>query len=201
MSRTTLFRLALAGVMMIAGGVTSARAESAKQPPDLSGEWRLDPSKSDTPGRPSGGGLLRGPRMGGRGGGGFPGGREDGGRGGWGRADEGSGGGQRMRVPDFMRIVESAGFVRLEDSSGTALREIATRGGAADTTSLPSGVPRLLGEWKGDRLEVKHENARGGTITETYALDGKGRSLVLTTKFEGRRTFEFKRVYERVDAR
>ena len=229
MSRTMLFRLALAGVMMVAGGVTSAQAGSPKPPPDLSGQWRLDPSRSDTPGRPSGGGGSRGPRMGGRGGGGFPGGgggipggRGGGGRGGWGRRGGGGGegggeggpgeaggpgggdaqrgGGQRMRLPDFMRIEQSEAFVTLEDSSGTALQEITTRGGSADTTSLPPDVPRLLGQWKKDQLEVKHEDARGGTITETYSIEDKGQSLVLKTKVEGRRTLEFKRVYQRVNA-
>jgi hypothetical protein len=175
MTRTTLFRLALAGVMIVGAGVASARAGSPKQPLDLSGQWRLDPSKSDMPGRAFGGGWTRGPRMGGR-------------------------GGQRLRLPDEIRIEQSEGFVTLEDSSGTAIREIATRGGSADSTSLPPDVPRLLGQWKGDRLEVKHEDARGGTITETFSLDDKGRSLVLKTKIEGRRTFEIKRVYRRVNA-
>ena len=105
-----------------------------------------------------------------------------------------------MRLPDLLRIEQSEGFVTLEDSSGTALQEIATRGGAADATSLPPEVPRLLGQWKKDRLEVKHEDARGGTITETYSLEDKAKSLVLEAKVEGRRTFQFKRVYQRVNA-
>jgi hypothetical protein len=105
-----------------------------------------------------------------------------------------------MRLPDVLRIEQSEAFVTLEDSSGTAIQEITTRGGSADTTSLPPDVQRLLGQWKKDQLEVKHEDARGGTITETYSLEDKGQSLVLKTKIEGRRTFEFKRVYERVNA-
>jgi hypothetical protein len=204
MSRAMLFRLALAGTVMIAGAATSARASSDKKPPDLSGEWRFDPSRSDHPGRPGGeGGWSRGPRMGGRSGGGFPGGR----RGGWGggggdRPEESGGtpGGRMARLPDLVRIEEGATYVRLADSTGTAIEEIATLGDDADTTSLPPEVPRLIGQWKGDRLEVKHDNGRGGKITETYSLEDKGRALVLKTKVEARRTFEFKRVYQKVDA-
>ncbi len=104
------------------------------------------------------------------------------------------------RLPDLVRIEQSEAFVRMEDSTGAALEEIATRGDAADTTSLPPEVPRLIGQWKGDKLEVTRDNGRGGKITETYALEDKGKTLVLKTKVEARRTFEFKRVYERVAA-
>ncbi len=229
MSRSVLLGIALAGIVVIAGAAPRADASNDKTPPDLSGQWRLDPSRSDHPGRPGGGGgWSGGPRMGGRGGGGFPGGRRGGwgGGGGWGRGGGGGGGepggepgdspggeggdrpegqggapgGRMMRMPDLVRIEEGEAFVRLADSTGTAIEEIATRGEDADTTSLPPEVPRLIGQWKGDRLEVKHDNGRGGKITETYSLEDKGRTLVLKTKVEGRRTFEFKRVYQKVDA-
>lgn len=218
MTRAALFHSTLAALVLVAGGPGHARAEADRQPPDLSGQWRLDRDRSDMPDRSSAGERSRGPRVGGRGGGGFPGGPGGGsagrgghgpGRGGWGgRGGEGgrhSGGdrtggegGRPTRLPDVLRIQQSAGFLRLEDSLGTAVREIVTRGGPADTTGLPPGVPRVVGRWKGDRLELKREDGRGGTITETYSLEDHGRSLVLKTKFEGRRAIEFKRVYRRL---
>ncbi len=71
-------------------------------------------------------------------------------------------------------------------------------GEKVNSTSNPTAGPvRIQGEWKKDALEAKHEDDRGFKITQTYALNDKGRTLEITTKVEGRRSFETKRVYAR----
>ena len=104
MIRRVVVGLAVVASMIGAGPVGPARAEDVKQPPDLTGQWRLDPKRSDTMQRPSGdsesrggGRGMRGPGgmggggMGGRGGMGGGGGM--GGRGGMGGGDMGGPGG------------------------------------------------------------------------------------------------------------
>ena len=210
----------------LAGGGSPSLAGEPKQPPDLSGVWQLDPGRSDSPSpsmRGGGGGRSRGRRGGGGGfpgrGGGFPGGGGGfpggggrgpgggGGRGGWSGRSGGWGAGDSSRVssrparlPATIRIVQSAGSVTLEDSLGTAVEAIFIDGVAATQGDLAASVPRYPGQWKGDRLEVKHTDDRGTKITEVYTLEDKGRSLELKTKVEGRRTFEMKRTYDKVGA-
>lgn len=219
MIRRALVIATLVAAMQLAGGGTPAFAGEPKRPPDLSGEWRLDPSRSDSPStamRGGGGGRSRGRRGGGggfpRGGGGFPGGGGGfpgggGGRGGWGGRSGGSEGGDSSRfasrpprLPATLRVAQSAEAVVLEDSLGTALQAILIDGAPTGPGDLAASVPRYTGEWKGNRLEVKHTDDRGSKITEVYTLEDKGRSLELKTKVEGRRTFEVKRVYDRVGA-
>lgn len=206
----------LAGALAVAIA-SPAFAGKTTQPPDLSGQWLLDRSRSETPsprggmggwgGRHGGGGGFPG------GGGGFPGGRAGGGE--WGReprgeeeggpADSTRGAGRTARLPDRIRIRESGGNVVVSDSTGADLLEIRAAGpaGSADARGASAATVLLDGKWKGDRLEVERTGPRGGTIKETYRLEDKGRSLVVETKIErnGRRpAMSFKRVYERVSA-
>ncbi|MGH7681855.1 MAG: hypothetical protein ACRENN_07700 [Candidatus Eiseniibacteriota bacterium] len=100
-----------------------------------------------------------------------------------------------MRLPDLLRIEEQPEYVVLEDSTGADLMQIVI--GEGKVTSSPTAtVPRVQGEWKKDTLEAKHE-ASGTKVTQTYALEDNGRTLEITTKVEGRRSFETKRVYLR----
>jgi hypothetical protein len=93
--------LAVVAVLMMAGAGMLACAEEAAQRPDLTGQWRLDPKRSDTmkpPGdaqqRGSRGGGFGGGPPGGGGGGGFGGGPPGGGGGGgFGGGPPGGGGG------------------------------------------------------------------------------------------------------------
>jgi len=113
--RRMVVGLAVVAGILAAGAVAPARAADTNQPPDLTGQWRLDPKRSDAPQRPGadaeqpGGGEARG-RGGMRGGGGGWGGRGGGGGGGWGGPGGGggggwggAGGGGDMRGPGGMR--------------------------------------------------------------------------------------------------
>jgi hypothetical protein len=204
---------------LVVAPVSPASAGKAKRPPDLSGQWRLDPSRTELP-RPRAG---RG-EWGGRGGGGFPGGRggfpggrggAPGGRGGdWGGrrggdhgrgpADSARAGAARLaRLPNWIRIDETLDHVTIRDSTGLALLEVVTSAKERAEDRPSSAVLLLGGTWKGDRLEVERTGPRGGRITEKYRLEDKGRTLVIETRIEpnGRRpAMTLKRVYSRVES-
>jgi hypothetical protein len=183
------------------GGGGSALAASSKPAPDLAGVWRFDPSRSDVPRGPGGGGHHSGGGWGGGHGGGGGGG--GGHRGGPPSEDDSTGarrqapGGRGQRLPDRITVVQTPDYVRMEDSTGTDLMVIVTSS-AGDSLPVKSGVPELHGNWKGQRLEAKHEDQRG-SVEQTYELKDKGQTLEVKTKFDTPRgTMEVKRVYERV---
>ena len=102
MIRRVVVGLAVIAGMLGAGPVGPARAEDVKQPPDLTGQWRLDPKRSDAMQRPSGDSESRGGggRMRGSGGrGGF------GGTGGGGMGGPGGMGGGGMGAPAAWAVV------------------------------------------------------------------------------------------------
>jgi len=176
-------------------------------PPDLTGLWRLDARLSDAPPRPREGGEGGG---GGHHGGGAWGGGGAGGRGmhhgswGGGGGNGGGGGGaegarRTVPLPEVIHITETPTLVSFEDSTGVVLQEITTLNGAPDTQAHSPGVPVIAGSWNDQALEVSRTGGRGMTMTQTYTLEGGGRTLVVQSAFTGgdgeRR--EFKRVYER----
>jgi hypothetical protein len=190
-------------------------AGKANQPPDLSGQWRLDPSRSESPRGSGGRGSWRG-RRGGGGGvpggrGGFPGGRGGGGWGGGRGEDEARGpadstrrtAARMTRLPDWIRVDETAGHVVFSDSTGAALLEVRTGGSADGAGHGGAAALQLEGKWNGDRLEVERTGPRGGKIVERYQIEDRGRTLVVETKIDsnGRRpSMSFKRVYSRVES-
>lgn len=218
----------------MAGGGNAARvsvahaADAKATSVDLSGTWRLDPERSEMPGRRGAGGPgMRGGfrgGMGGRGGyggrGGFGGPEGGGGWGGMGGEEgmrrpprEGRGGfrGDSLRgrppgPPQTLRIHQHDGVVEFSDSTGALVREIDTRGGARsapDTVragSAAMNVQIIHGEWKKDHLETMRTDRRGTKRTETFKLEDKGRRLVVETKIdiEGRGSRSFKMVYNKV---
>jgi len=198
----------VAAVVAIAGlgAGLAIRADEARRT-DLTGLWKLDPKHSDLPGR----GGMGGPRRPGMGGGWS--GREGGGGGGaWrgGRNGDGgmrqAGGGERPMgaerrrpLPDLMHVTQATTLVSFEDSSGAVIQEITTVPAAADTFTHAPGAARMTGKWDGGKLEVDRESPRG-SVSETYSLEDKGRTLVIHTKlvFGSGPAREFKRVYQRV---
>jgi hypothetical protein len=224
MNRHVVFCSFLMVAVLSAG--RPARAGESAGPPDLTGDWRLDPKHSDTPQRPGGGfggggGGGGGGRMGRRGGGGggwggggggwsgrgggrHGGGGEGGGEGGAGENGgdpSGSAVGRPVRLPDLMRVTQTATVVSFADSSGAVLREIAEVPAGADTLPHAPGAEHLSGQWKGSKLVIQRTGPRDSKIIETISLENKGRSLQIDTKIEPgseRPSREFKRVYNRV---
>jgi hypothetical protein len=212
MPRTTFNPILVATFISLAAATASLAGDS-KQPPDLSGEWRLDPARSDMPKRGGGSGGPRGGRMGGgggwgggTGGEGHRGGRRGGGGGG-GRESGGpeagqEGGGMRPgRLPEDFRIQQGEGALWFADSTGTSLLEINTGNAGADTSARAKDVQQLTGHWKGSHLVVQHPSWRGGKITETYSIDSNANTLTIRTQVDSDGTMpamDFKRVYARV---
>ena len=165
---------------------TLTHAAPAKSHPDLSGEWRFDPSRSDRPdwgrGRPVGEkreGMSRrpdGPPSGGK--------TEQARRG--------------PRLPSYLRIEQASDVVRLIDSTGTTLTEISTAG-TKGTSSSAQDRAWAAGKWKGDRLEVERDTPRG-KATQTFSLTDDGRTLEVTMQRSGGSMgpAKFKRVYQRL---
>ena len=241
MIRRTVFGLSLIALVLGLGFLIPAHAEDSKQLPDstpasneasdtpaassqphdstgasnqmqdLTGYWRFDPSRSDMPKRPEGGGDSRGSRSGGGGWGGGRGGHAGrGGMGGEGRmgrgrggdAGEGAGGRRHARLPDLMHVTQATTVVSFEDSTGAVIREIVTVSAKADTFAHAPNAEQLTGIWKGDQLEVERAGRGGSKITETVSLEDKGRLLVIHTKMKpdgDAPSMEFKRVYQRVE--
>ena len=189
-------------------GVRGAPAApaAAAEVPDLNGDWRLDPARSDVPLRPPGGPDSQEARGGHGGWGGHAGGGGEGRHGGGGghHGDgEGRGGPETRpaRLPDVMHVTQTKSVVSFEDTSGHVIREITTVAAAADTFAHAPGAQLLSGQWSGSQLVVQHAATSGFKLTETIALEDGGRSLVIDTKVESNGSTparEFKRVYERM---
>ncbi|MFI5372287.1 MAG: hypothetical protein ACHQ52_12085 [Candidatus Eisenbacteria bacterium] len=193
-----------------------------KPAPTLSGLWRLDPSRSETPTggsehRSMGGGFGRGGGWGGMGGG--HGGWGGGGRGGRGGDGSGEGretgaregGGSRglrgirpAPLPPVMRVTQGGNLLTLADTSGVTVAEIAI----GDTATADSAVkvfdaPHFTGVWQGGHLVVTRELTQGVVVTDTWTLKSKGRELEIKSTFKpagDRPGLEFKRVYARMES-
>jgi len=192
MNRHVVFCSFLMVAVLSAG--KPARAGEPAGPPDLNGDWRLDPKHSDNPQRAGG-------SFGGGGGGGMRMGRHGGG-GGWRGGDaSGSAVGRPVRLPDLMHVTQTAAVVSFADSSGAVLREVSEVPADADTLPHARGAEHLSGQWKGGKLVIQRTGPRDSKITETISLENKGKSLQIDTKIEpggDRPSREFKRVYDRV---
>lgn len=194
MFRRTMVALSImVPILAIGAGVAiSQREKETKSPADLTGEWRLDPSRSGF-----------GPGMGARGGwtgrdGPQPGGPREGRMraGGGPETDERAGRARMVRLPERIRIEQAAGLVSIADSTGVTLERIMT----GKTEARAEEVPSVAGEWNKGSLQVVREGRRG-RVTQTFSLEDEGRTLVIQTKTESngpRPSREFKRVYRRM---
>jgi len=164
MIRRVVTGLALIASMMGPGAVGSARAEDAKAPPDLNGQWRLDPKRSDTMQRPGEGSGGRGPRgaRGGWGGGGPGGGFGGGGRGGFGGGRGGFGGGGRGGEGDMGR-----------GPGGESGRPegAPSEGGEAREGRRPVRLPDLIHVTQTATI-VSFEDSTGAVLQEVTTLGG-----------------------------
>lgn len=183
--RSRLAAGAFAGALILTLAALT-HAAPAKSHPDLSGEWRFDPSRSDRPdwgkGRPAGAmreGTVR---------------RREGPPPGDAKGDRPRRG---PRLPSYLRIEQSPDLVRLIDSTGTTVAEISTDNSPSPTTGREASWEP--GKWRGDRLEVERETPRG-KATESFSLADGGQTLEITIQRSGGTMgpAKFKRVYQRL---
>jgi hypothetical protein len=201
----------------------AAGAPTTNPSQTLHGRWILNPEKSDDPmaklrdARGSGG-----PEMGGRpgGAGGRGGGRNGAGRRAGGeppggpRGEEGPGrGGMRTALADLA----PAETLLITGTDQRLVLEGGRRGThEIHTVPCPANSPRTAasvawpGRWEKEALVVEREGSNGTIVRESYAVVDGGRRLEIRTRVEPadrseagqrpRSEFEFKRVYDRVDA-
>ena len=209
MKHRAVMSLAVAATLMIVGVGMLACAETAAQRPDLTGQWRLDPKRSDTT-KPPGEGQRRGGGSGGGFGGGPPGGGSGGGppdmdESGSSRSssESGRGGGAPPRpLPDLMHVTDSERIISFEDSTGTVLQEITVTASEseADTLTHAPGAQVFIGQWKDAKLEARRSGRGNLKITQNLTFAGDT-VLVIRTKMSGSDRMpanEFKRFYRRV---
>ena len=109
----------------------------------------------------------------------------------------GRGGMSGAFLPQFIRIDQKPSMVRISDSRNRMLEEILVGGRFDPRTDRRDYV---LGRWRGSTLIVERTGPRGARITQTFALEDRGRTLVVRTRREGsgpRGTMEFSTVYRR----
>jgi len=209
---TTRRRLALTSLVGVALVVVAAFPAGArtKRPSALDGMWRLDPTRTELPAHPSGaarmmgGGFGRGGFGAGFGGGGHHG---MGGRhGGEGGANEGaarSANARPLALPSLLRVDADERAVRLADSTGFTVAEIALAADSpapGDTGVTLFDTPHFEGEWKGSKLVVTRALPNGVSITDTWTLIGGDREIEIRSKVKlpgEAPTLEFKRIYVR----
>ncbi|HKW50150.1 MAG TPA: hypothetical protein VJQ53_00290 [Candidatus Eisenbacteria bacterium] len=114
------------------------------------------------------------------------------------RADfRGRGPMRQILLPDRIQIDQRPSMVRIADSRNHPLQLIML-GGKFDSRrgDRPDYVS---GRWRGSTLVVERSTQRGATITQTFALENRGRTLVVRTRREGfgPRTMEITSTYRR----
>jgi len=112
---------------------------------------------------------------------------------------------REMLLPDRIRIDQKPSMVRIADSRNHVLQLImlggkfdSQRGGEADYRH-GGRADYLSGWWRGSTLVVERSGQRGATITQTFALENRGRTLVVRARREGfgPRTMEITSTYRR----
>jgi hypothetical protein len=125
------------------------------------------------------------------------------------RSDRGNfrGGGpmREILLPSFIRIDQKPSMVRIADSKNRELQQIML-GGKFDSRHGDRFDSRyggkhdyVVGRWRGSTLVVEHSMPRGATVTQTFALENRGRTLVVRTRREGfgPRTIDITSTYRR----
>jgi hypothetical protein len=106
-----------------------------------------------------------------------------------------------MRLPELVRIEQSADRLRVRDSAGVVVGEILV--GKGKQQEAATDVARLNGAWRGGRLEVVDTSPRGGQMTQVWELADAGRTLSVKTTMQrpgGMPAREFVRVYRKEGA-
>jgi hypothetical protein len=186
------------GLAFAHGPARASTIGDQKAPPNLSGSWKLDSSRSDDP-RAKMGNLPRPdgvPGEGQRGPGG-----ERGRAPGEPRGERGERPGRGMtRLPEAFVLVQTTGTVELRDSTGLVMRRIVITGQGKASPQDQKGVEQAPGAWQGQDLVVETTNPRGGSVKQTYELADNGQTLKITTHLDpagDRPAVDFTRVYRK----
>jgi len=107
---------------------------------------------------------------------------------GWGR-----GGMKDVRLPNFITIDQQPSRVKIADGRNHLI-QLVMLGGKFDARNRGDRPDFLTGDWNGRTLVVQHPMPRG-TVTQTFALQNRGTTLVVTTR--GRRGMETTTTYHR----
>lgn len=104
---------------------------------------------------------------------------------------------RQMMLPDFIRIDQRPSMVRIADARNRPIQTIML-GGKFDSRG-GDRPDYVLGRWHGATLVVETTGPRGGTITQSFTLEDRGRTLVVRTRREGQgpRTMEMTSTYHR----
>jgi hypothetical protein len=89
-----------------------------------------------------------------------------------------------LQLPDLINIDQRPSMVRITDRRNRSLQVIMLGGkfGSRHGGDRPDYVSGL---WSGSTLVVQHTGPRGAAITQTFALQNRGRTLVVKTRREG----------------
>ena len=88
----------------------------------------------------------------------------------------------QVLLPSVIRIDQKPSLVRIADRKNNALQVIML--GDKFNYRYRGKADYLVGYWRGSTLIVQHAMRRG-TITQTFALQDRGRTLVVRTRHEG----------------
>ena len=105
---------------------------------------------------------------------------------------------RQILLPGRIQIDQRPNMVRIADSRNHALQLIML-GGKFDSRYRGDRLDYVSGRWHGSTLVVERSTQRGATITQTFALENRGRTLVVRTRREGfgPRTMEITSTYRR----
>ncbi|HXF59104.1 MAG TPA: hypothetical protein VN539_04705 [Candidatus Saccharimonadales bacterium] len=103
-----------------------------------------------------------------------------------------------LQLPDLINIDQKPNMVKIMDRRNRSLQVIML-GGKFDSRHGGDRPDYATGRWNGSTLVVQHTGPRGAAITQTFALQNRGRTLVVKTRREGfgPRTIEVTNTYHR----
>jgi hypothetical protein len=103
-----------------------------------------------------------------------------------------------LQLPDLINIDQKPSMVRITDRRNRTL-QVVMLGGKFDSRHGGDRQDYASGRWNGSTLVVQHTGPRGAVITQTFALQNRGRTLVVKTRREGfgPRTMEITSTYHR----
>ena len=105
-----------------------------------------------------------------------------------GQGNRGRGPMAELQLPARINIDQQPNMVKVMDARNRSL-EVILLGGKFGRRNHGNDPDYVVGNWNGSTLTVLHQGPRGATITQTFALQNRGRTLVVKTSrggFNGR---------------